>query len=250
MTIIKNIFGRIFALYVILLFIVTMLIMAIPIRICSWIKEEPKKTRITLSILRVWMNLFLPAILCPVKKKGLEHFKKGQNYIVLFNHNSLMDVPVSSPGVPGANKTLAKVEMSKIPIFGMIYKMGSILVDRKDPQSRRTSYEAMKKVLSSGMHLALYPEGTRNKSTDPLKKFYDGAFILANETQTPILPALIFNTKKILPANKTFYFMPHKIELHFLEPIKIEHSNGNQVVELKEKVFKIMKDYLLDHQKI
>jgi len=62
--------------------------------------------------------------------KGKQHFKKGENYVVVCNHNSLMDVPVSVTSVP-ANKTIAKIEMAKIPVFGLIYKRGSVLVDRK-----------------------------------------------------------------------------------------------------------------------
>ena len=88
--------------------------------------------------------------------------------------------------------------------------------------------------------MCIYPEGTRNRSNEPLKTFYDGAFKLAVETKTAIIPALIFNTKKALPANKPFYFLPHKLEMHFLEPIS---TDGNNVDQLKEKVFAVMKDY-------
>ena len=58
-----------------------------------------------------------------------------------------MDVPVSTPFIPGGNKTIAKKEMSKIPVFGLIYKVGSVLVDRKSDASRKDSYTKMKKVL-------------------------------------------------------------------------------------------------------
>lgn len=61
-------------------------------------------------------------IFCPVKHVGRHHFLKGKNYVVTLNHNTLADVPVSSPGIPGPNRTLAKIEMASIPIFGYIYK--------------------------------------------------------------------------------------------------------------------------------
>ena len=115
-----------------------------------------------------------------------------------------------------------------------------MLVDRNSDASRRKSFDDMKKVLRQGMHMCIYPEGTRNRTNEPLKKFYDGAFKLAVETKTAIIPALIFNTKKALPANKFFYFLPHKLEMHFLEPVA---PGINTVDQLKEKVFTIMKDY-------
>lgn len=114
--------------------------------------------------------------------RGRENFKKGENYIVVCNHNSLMDVPLTSPGIPGANKTIAKIEMAKIPVFGIIYKRGSVLLDRKSDASRRDSYLAMKDVLEKGMHMCIYPEGTRNKTENPLKSFHDGAFRLSFDT--------------------------------------------------------------------
>jgi 1-acyl-sn-glycerol-3-phosphate acyltransferase len=79
---------------------------------------------------------------------------------------------------------------------------------------------------------------------EPLQRFHDGAFRLAIDTAKPILPAVIFYTKKVLPGNKTFYFWPHKVEMHFLPPI----DSLTTVEELKNKTFEIMKAYFLQHQ--
>ena len=190
------------------------------------------------------MNVWLRLVGCPVKVKGKNNFAKGTAYIVTCNHNSLMDVPLSSPYIPGANKTIAKKSFAKIPLFGWFYSKGSVLVDRNSDASRRKSFEDMKRVLKQGMHMCIYPEGTRNRTNEPLKKFYDGAFKLAVETKTAIIPTLIFNTKKALPANKPFYFLPHKLEMHFLEAVI---PGSNTVEQLKEKVFAIMKEYYVRH---
>ena len=68
---------------------------------------------------------------------GKENFKEATNYIVVCNHNSLMDVPVSTPFMPRANKTIAKKEFTKVPVFGWVYAFGSVLVDRKSDASRK-----------------------------------------------------------------------------------------------------------------
>ena len=78
--------------------------------------------------------------------------------------------------------------MAKIPLFGLIYKTGSILVDRKDEKSRRESFSKMKEVLDMGLHMCIYPEGTRNTSTEPIKPFHDGAFRLAIAVEIPLYP--------------------------------------------------------------
>ncbi len=186
------------------------------------------------------MNVWLFLVGCPVKIKGRDNFEKGKAYIVTCNHKSLLDVPLSSPYIPGANKTIAKKSFARIPLFGWFYSKGSVLVDRNSDASRRKSFDDMKRVLKMGMHMCIYPEGTRNRGNEPLKKFYDGAFKLAVATNTSIIPTLIFNTQKALPANKAFYFLPQKLEIHFLNAVA---TNGYTVEQLKEKVFLLMKEY-------
>lgn len=243
MKIIKEIFGRIWAVWGIISFIATFLIVFIP-SMFMYLLPEPKGTDIFIRLARIWMRVWLTLVGCPVTIKGRKNFAKRRSYIVTFNHNSLLDVPLSCPFVPGANKTIAKKSFTKIPLFGWYYRKGSVLVDRKSESSRRKSFEEMKNVLRTGMHMCIYPEGTRNRTAEPLKKFYDGAFKLAAETKTPIIPTLIFNTGKALPVNKSFYFLPHKLEMHFLEPVE---SNNISAEQLKEKVFGIMKDYFVKH---
>jgi len=177
--------------------------------------------------------------------KGKNNFKDKQNYIVVSNHNSLMDVPLTTPFIPGANKTIAKIEMARIPLFGVIYKAGSILLDRKSEESRKNSFILMKEVLDRGLHMCIYPEGTRNKTNEPLQRFHSGAFKLAIDTGKPILPTVIFNTAKVLPANKTLFFWPVKIKMHFLEPVEVESQTAEQ---LKEKVFALMRDYYVNNK--
>ena len=187
------------------------------------------------------MNVWLTLVACPIKVRGKENFIPGKTYIVTCNHNSLMDVPLSCPYIPGPNKTIAKNSFAKIPLFGFFYMKGSVLVDRKSETSRRNSYEKMKEVLAKGMHMSIYPEGTRNRTADPLKKFHDGAFKLAIDTGCSIIPAIMFNTKKVLPMGKTFYFWPHKVEIHFLPSVPVNEEGS--FTALKEKVFTVMKDY-------
>ncbi|MEO6893780.1 MAG: lysophospholipid acyltransferase family protein [Ginsengibacter sp.] len=190
------------------------------------------------------MRLFFFLTGNSLKIKGKENFKPGEKYIVTCNHNSFMDVPVATPFIPGANKTIAKLEMAKLPVFGLIYKRGSVLVDRNDKKSRLDSFRKMRNVLALGMHMCIYPEGTRNKTSEPLKEFHDGAFKLAIDTNTDILPAILFGTRRILPPGKTFYFWPGQMEIHFLNPVSI--APGESYENLKGRVFDIMYKYIAD----
>ena len=245
MKIVKEIFGRIFAAWAMLIFIITML----PVVLLMWViglLKEPERTAAFRTIAKAWMNIFFLFIGCRLKIKGSENFEKSKNYIVICNHNSFMDVPIATPFIPGANKTIAKIEMSRIPLFGLIYKRGSVLVDRKDTDSRRNSFNKMKEVLDLGIHMCIYPEGTRNRTNMPLKEFHSGAFRLAVETGKSILPAIIFNTKKALPPGKGFFFWPTKFEMHFLAPVHV--SSLDNYEKVKEDMYKLMSSYYVAHQ--
>ena len=238
---IDSLTGALLAIWGSLMFLLTMLIFWIPIWLLI-VFPEPKRSKIFIPMSRIWMRLFFFLSGLRLKVKGKENFAPGENYVVVCNHNSFMDVPLSSPFIPGANKTIAKHEFVKVPLFGMIYRRGSVLVNRKSEQSRKESYQAMRQVLEMGMHMCIYPEGTRNRSGEHLKSFQDGAFKLAVSTRKAIIPTLIFHTGLVLPANKPFYFRPIPIGIHFLEPVAVDEHTDAQ--ELKERVYTIMWDYL------
>jgi 1-acyl-sn-glycerol-3-phosphate acyltransferase len=241
MNLLKNILGRIFALWAFVVFTSSLLVIIIPVWITGFL-EEPRKTAYSFTIFRAWMKFFF--FFSGVRRviTGKENFEKGETYVIVFNHRTFMDVPVSTVGIPGTNKTIAKVEISRVPLFGLIYKRGSVLVDRKSEESRRLSYVKMKEVLQMGMHMAIYPEGTRNKTTEPLQRFHDGAFRLAADSGKAIIPAVIIGTNDVMPTQKTFFFWPRPVAIHFLPPIPVENKTTQ---ELKDEAFMVMKEALI-----
>ena len=245
MKVAKTIFGGIWALWGLISFVLTFLIIFIPSMI-PYLVPDPKGQDLFIRISRIWMTVWLYMVGCPLKVSGKENFAKGTSYIVTCNHNSMLDIPISCPFIPGGNKTIAKKSFVKVPLFGWFYRKGAVLVDRKSEISRRKSFEEMKKVLAMGMHMSVYPEGTRNRTDEPLKKFYDGAFKLAVDTNTAVIPAVIFNTKKALPVHKPFYFIPHRLRMDFLEPIPV---GGQTTEQLRDKVFQVMKDHYLKYNR-
>ena len=245
MKLLKEILGRIFAIWGIIVFVITML----PVFLIMWLigrMKEPNRTATFRLLSKRWMQVFFFFVGCRLKIKGAEYFEPGENYIVISNHNSLFDVPVTTPFIPGPpNKTIAKIEMAKTPLFGLLYRRGSVLVDRKSTGSKRDSFAKMREVLNLGMHMCIYPEGTRNRTPMPLKEFQDGAFRLAVDTKKAIMPAILFNTRKVLPPGKPFYFWPSLIEMHFLPPRNI--LPGDTHSELKEELFRKMYSYYSDN---
>ena len=236
--IVLDFFYRIMALWALLSFTISFLIILIPSLLCGLL-PDPTGQSWFIRIARVWMRIWMPLVGCPPRVIGEHHFKTGETYIVVCNHNSLMDPPLSSPFIPGPNKTIAKASFIHVPLFGWYYRMGGVMVDRKNEASRRKSIENMRQVLNNGMHMCIYPEGTRNRTDQPLKSFYDGAFKLAIESGHSILPAVIFHTRTVLPPHRFFYFVPHPLVMEFLAP---DSPAGETVESLKEKIFQLMWD--------
>lgn len=245
MKLLRNIIARILGVWALLVFASTMFIFLWFYLIC-FLLPEPYKTRWHRQVSRIWMGLFLILSGCTFKVTGKEVFDGMENAIVICNHNSLIDIPVSFPFLPRANKTIAKKSFASIPLFGWIYSFGTVLVDRKDNRSRQASFEKMKHVLTHDLDMLIYPEGTRNITSAPLKSFYDGAFKLAVDTQKPIIPVVLLNTKRILPAKPVLYFTPGKIEMHILPAI---YPQGQTSDALKQKAFEVMAAYYLTHNK-
>jgi 1-acyl-sn-glycerol-3-phosphate acyltransferase len=239
-----EVFARIWALWAMITFLVTFLIVFIP-SMLTYLIPNPQGQTIFIKLARVWMNVWLALVGCRVKIKGEENIPANTTCIFTCNHNTFLDVPLTCPFTPAPNKTIAKKSFTKIPLFGFYYAKGAILVDRKSDASRRKSYEEMKQTLYNKMHVCIFPEGTRNRTKEPLKFFYEGAFKLACETQKPVIPTLLFNTAKAMPNNKVFYFLPHTLEMHFLPPV---YANNQTSGELKDEVFNIMTQYYITHK--
>ncbi len=245
MTLLKNIFARIWALWALVSFVVTFIIIFIPSMLSYLYKDEVKGQNYFIWVSRVWMQSWLYMILCPVKVVGRKQFEKGKTYVIVYNHNAFLDVPLSAPFVPGGNKTIAKASFGKFPIFGWFYKRGGIMVDRDKENSRVKSYEEMRATLKKGIHMCIYPEGTRNRTGKPLKPFYDGAFKLAIDAKKEIIPCVIIGTNKAMPVKKSFYLFPRPLKMIFLEPISSENIDTKS---LNKKVFDIMEAEFVRNQ--
>jgi 1-acyl-sn-glycerol-3-phosphate acyltransferase len=237
MSFIKNIFGRIWAFWGLITFVATFLIILGPSMLSHFYKNYNKGQAFFLKVSRVWISTWLFLVGCRLKVVGRNNFEQNKNYVIVFNHNALLDVPLSAPFVYSANKTIGKDSFAKVPLFSWFYKRGAVLINRKDERSRVKSFDAMKQVLQMGMHMCIYPEGTRNRTDRPIKDFYDGAFKLAIDSKKDIMPCVITGTKKAMPIHKTFYLLPTKLQMIFLPPVSSDNIDAKT---LSQQVHSIM----------
>jgi 1-acyl-sn-glycerol-3-phosphate acyltransferase len=165
---------------------------------------------------------------------------REQQYIFVANHISYMDIPPVLLAIHQPVRILGKYEMVKIPIFGWVYRIAVVLVDRSSPEARARSVRALKSALKRNVSIFIFPEGTFNETGAPLKEFYDGAFRLAIEMQTPIKPLLFVDTLDRLNYKGWLNLTPGKNRVVHLPEVPVEGLTMADVKNLKQNVYDVM----------
>lgn len=190
--------------------------------------------------------------LCGVKNYvyGREFFTNGQPYVVTCNHRATGDMFIVPDALHHVRyRPLGKIELTRMPILGYVFRNALLVVDRDNPESRHKSMAAMQeKIIRENLSILIFPEGTRNKTGKPLKDFYSGAFRLAIECQVPIIPMVILDTEKVTPDGSILVY-PHDLTCYFLPPIDTKGLTMDDAQELEQKVFDMMYERIVDHHK-
>jgi len=170
-------------------------------------------------------RIYLTLIGIIVKIEGREHLDKNQSYMIVSNHRSSLDFVVNAMAFPGIYRFLAKKELSKIPLLGYVIKHTCVLVDRSSMMSRAKSVIRMKDFLKNGYSIFVYPEGSRNTTTELIAPFYDGAFKLAISAEIPVISQTILNMRAIAGAGKSIEMRPGIIRIQWAKPILVKKTD-------------------------
>jgi 1-acyl-sn-glycerol-3-phosphate acyltransferase len=243
----RKFFGALFIAYGLIVFFSVMLLVLPFIIITSFIPNKYGAT-IPFFFLRVWAALFSILCLFFYKVKGREKIDQNKPYIYVANHGSYLDSTSVVLATPTSFKPLGKIEMSKIPMFGFIYSRVVVMVDRSTKESRSASVEKLKELLKRGISILIFPEGTMNRTPNHLTDFYDGAFRIAIETQTPIAPFVVINARNLMPRNNPLTIRPGIMKIVFSDPIEVNTYTLDDLETLKQKVYKIMEELIIKNQ--
>jgi 1-acyl-sn-glycerol-3-phosphate acyltransferase len=144
-----------------------------------------------------WLYTFLnPA--WRVRVSGREKFRRDRTYVVVANHQSLLDILVLFR-LFRHFRWVSKVENFRIPLVGWVMRMNRYIeLERGKADSVRRMLRTCEQSLAEGNSVLMFPEGTRSE-TGELRPFKVGAFELARSSRCPILPVAVDGTARALP---------------------------------------------------
>lgn len=166
--------------------------------------------------------------------RGVHISDPRRPYVVVSNHESYADVALIAH-LPWEMKWLAKVELLRIPVFGWMMRMADdVPVHRGRASSRADALDACRDRLAKRVSVMIFPEGTRS-ADGAMLPFRDGAFRLAIETGTPVLPLAVAGTSHGM-AKGTFRFKHARAICEVLEPIETAHLTADDLPALRQSV--------------
>lgn len=112
--------------------------------------------------------------------------------IVSANHTSYLDIVYCPFYIRHTAIFMGKVELLKLPLFGLFFKYIDIPVNRRSVSDAHRAFTDAGKWIDKGYSQVIYPEGTIS-SEGHLKPFKNGAFKLAIEKQVPLVPVANLN---------------------------------------------------------
>ena len=240
----RKIAGYFFSIYALLTFIIMMFLL-LPLIVGASFFGKVKGGNMIYSICRFWADVVL--LLWGIKHKNIFEASKVKDHAVIFvfNHISYIDIPFMLKAFRHEPiRILGKAEMSKVPVFGYIYRKATVMVDRESDAGRTRSVQEIKKVLAKNISVVMAPEGTFNMTDKPLKEFYNGAFKIAIETKTPIQPVLFLDAYDRLNYRSIFSLSPGKSRAVFLKEV----LPTNNATALKQQVYDEMEKALIRYK--
>jgi len=185
----------------------------------------------------LWAKLILKFSNISYVINGLEKIDNNNQYVIISNHQSAIDILVTFASIPLPISFFTKKELFLIPIFGWAMKFsGMISVNRQNKnKSKKSVDKALIRMDKTKLSILNYPQGTRTISHD-LGEFKKGGFILAIKSNRPILPLTILynenmiNNKIRLVVDDSIDTLNYKMsdrDILIDKVKKIIHSNFN-----------------------
>ena len=230
------------------------------------VRDKRKKLRHFSKIASFCSKLALIIIGVHVKTKNLHKLKnKNENYLIVSNHLSYMDIFVIYTVIPSV--FIANSELKEqFPLGAVTKYSGGVFVERRNRASLLSDMSNIKDILDIGFDMVLFPEATTSDGSEILK-FRSPFLAPAIEGGVDILPICLKyhdlngspisdSTKEIVYFYGGITFFDHffrlmeqksiSVELEELKEIDVKSSGTRK--EISDIAYKRISDAYFRHQ--
>jgi len=165
----------------------------------------------------IWSRLFCLISLVRIEVRGREKLDRSTSYVFVANHQGAYDIFLIYGYLGHKFKWMMKSSLRRIPFVGAACAAaGFIFVDRSGKGLRET-LAAAEKILTGGMSLVVFPEGSRTPD-GKIHRFKKGAYQIADDLSLSVVPLTIDGSYRVLSKNSKL-IRPGKIVLTVHDPI-------------------------------
>ncbi|MDE6529550.1 MAG: 1-acyl-sn-glycerol-3-phosphate acyltransferase [Lachnospiraceae bacterium] len=236
-----------------LLFLFTFLIISIIIQLIEELIGLFSKKAKALSSLAIVKWAFRVIIFISGTKLtviGEENVPKEESVLYVLNHRGYFDILLTYTRVPRPTGYVAKKEMLKyLTLTKWMKNLYCEFMDRSDLRKGMESINNCAEKIKKGISIAIFPEGTRNKSDAPLLDFHKGSFKIAEKTGCKVVPVVLNNTSAVFEDQFPLIRKQHVV-LEYLPAIDVAAMDREEKKQLCDMVKTQMEETYLRNQKL
>ena len=169
-----------------------------------------------------------------IQVEGRKKIDPATVYVMVSNHQSGADILVLFK-LHRHFKWVAKKGLFLIPFIGWNMGLnGYISIERSRGRSKLQMIDRAADSLRAGNSVILFPEGTRSRD-GKLQPYKTGAFRLALETKSPILPIVLKETHRAIKKGGLLIYRNNKVKLVVLDPIpysSFQHLDSKAIAHM------------------
>ena len=216
-----------------------------PVMLLIGLFSRNARDRISLAIVNHGFKVALFMAGTKVTVYGEENVPRDEPVLYILNHHSIFDIVLTYVRVPRPTGYVSKKEMGKYLMLTWWMKLLHCeLLDRSDLRKGMQSINNCVDRINNGISIAIFPEGTRNKTDVPLLEFHKGSFKIAEKTGCKIVPVVLTNTSSIFEDHLPFVKKAN-VTIDYLPPVDVAAMSREEKRSLADMVHSIMEEAYL-----
>ncbi len=201
-----------------------------------------KKGRHVMKFMNFLRIFIIPIvrIIKPFRFYGNHKVKDGACVYIL-NHYALLDPMYPVTTTWEGIHFLAKKENFETPVVGWVARKTKTILVNRDGNDVRALLDCFK-CLKNNEKIAIYPEGTRNKTEEPLLPFKHGAAAIAVRAKVPVIPIMSYKKPRFFKMTHILIGDPFELSEYYDRKLTEE-----ELIEADEKLRQVMLDLRNKH---